>query len=78
MSLPAISKHVKILEQSGLLVRKIDGRVHRCTLAPPAMRTAATWFEKQERFWNARLDDLDAYLKRTPDTSQSRSERHET
>lgn len=62
ISKPAISKHVRILEESGLLAREIEGRIHRCRLEPKAMRSAATWFDRQERFWNAAFDNLDRYL----------------
>jgi DNA-binding transcriptional ArsR family regulator len=62
ISQPAISKHVKVLENSGVLKREIDGRIHRCTLDPRPMRDAAEWIERQERFWNAALDRLQEYL----------------
>lgn len=64
ISQPAISKHVKILEESGLLTREIVGRVHHCKLDPKAIRTANTWLERQERYWNAALDRLGAYLEK--------------
>jgi DNA-binding transcriptional ArsR family regulator len=66
ISQPAISKHLKVLEKSGVLRREIDGRVHRCRLDPRPMREAALWIEKQERFWNAALDRLDDYFATTP------------
>jgi DNA-binding transcriptional ArsR family regulator len=65
MSQPAISKHLKVLERSGLLTREIDGRVHHCSLAPRAMREASTWLDEQRRFWNAAFERLDAYFERT-------------
>ena len=65
MSQPAISKHVKVLEESGLLKREVEGRVHRCSLVPKTLRAATTWLERQERYWNAALDRLEAYLERT-------------
>jgi DNA-binding transcriptional ArsR family regulator len=65
ISAPAISKHVRILEESGLLERRVDGRIHRCRLAPKPMRDAADWVETQERFWSGAFDRLDAYLTRT-------------
>jgi DNA-binding transcriptional ArsR family regulator len=58
ISQPAISKHVRVLESSGLLRREVVGRVHRCTLAPHAMQTASAWIEKQRRFWDTTLDRL--------------------
>lgn len=65
MSQPAISKHVKILEQSGLVQREIAGRVHHLRLSPKAMRAASSWIETQRKYWNATLDRLDAYLQDT-------------
>ena len=62
MSQPAISKHVKVLEQSGLVRRSIEGRVHYLELAPAGMRAASSWIERQRRFWNQALDRLDNVL----------------
>jgi DNA-binding transcriptional ArsR family regulator len=62
ISQPAISKHVKILEEAGLLTREVVGRMHHCRLAPKAMRIAATWLDKQQRYWDAALDNLGDYL----------------
>jgi DNA-binding transcriptional ArsR family regulator len=67
ISQPAVSKHLKVLEGSGLLTRTVVGRVHHCRLAPGAMRAAATWLQTQERFWNAALDRLDDYLTSRPE-----------
>src|SRR5690242_4474913 len=62
ISQPAISKHVRVLEESGLLQRRIDGRVHYCSLSPEAMESAAKWLDKQRAYWNASLDRLDVLL----------------
>ena len=62
MSQPALSKHVKILERSGLIEREIAGRVHYLNLSPERMQLAAGWLEAQRKFWSATLDRLDAYL----------------
>jgi len=53
VSQPAISKHLKVLERSGLLEREIDGRVHHCRLAPKAMQSASVWIDEQRRYWRA-------------------------
>ncbi len=66
VSQPAISRHVRVLEESGLLERHVVGRVHRCTLSPRAMQTASGWIEKQRAFWNAVLDRLDDLLEEPP------------
>jgi DNA-binding transcriptional ArsR family regulator len=58
MSAPAITKHIKVLERSGVVARDIAGRVHHCRLKPGTMRAAGSWLEAQERFWNAALDRL--------------------
>ena len=65
VSQPAVSKHLKVLERSGLLTREVDGRVHRCSLDPTAMQLASTWLDEQRRFWNAAFERLDAYFERT-------------
>jgi DNA-binding transcriptional ArsR family regulator len=66
ISQPAISRHVRVLEASGLLERQVLGRVHRCTLSPRAMQSASHWIDKQRAFWNAVLDRLDDLLEETP------------
>jgi DNA-binding transcriptional ArsR family regulator len=62
ISQPAISKHLKVLEEAGLLKRRIDGRVHHLRLSPRRMQSALAWLETQRRFWNASFDRLDDYL----------------
>lgn len=62
MSSPAITKHLKVLERAGLLVREIDGRVHRCKLSPEPMHEASEWIERNRKFWIGRFDALAAYL----------------
>ncbi len=67
MSQPAVSKHLKVLERSGLLNREIDGRVHHCELEPKAMQAASSWLEEQRRFWEATFARLDDYFARNPE-----------
>lgn len=62
ISQPAVSKHVRVLEESGLLKREIVGRVHHCTISPAAMESASKWLDKHRAYWNASLDRLDALL----------------
>ncbi len=62
ISQPAISKHVRVLEESGLLQRRIVGRVHHCALSPAAMESATKWLDKQRAYWTASLDRLDDLL----------------
>ena len=63
LSLPAVSKHLKVLESAGLVRRSRDGRVHRMKLDAAPMQDAARWIEEYRRFWEERLDRLDEYLK---------------
>ena len=65
ISQPAVSKHLKVLERSGLVKRTVVGREHHLRLAPRAMQTASQWIERQHAFWNASFDRLDQLLERT-------------
>lgn len=62
MSLPAVSKHLRVLENAGLVSRQKDGRVHRCRLLAEPMKDAASWIEHYRVFWEAQLDSLARYL----------------
>jgi DNA-binding transcriptional ArsR family regulator len=66
ISQPAISRHLRVLEESGLLERRALGRVHRCALLPAAMKAASGWLDKQRSFWTAALDRLDDLLAESP------------
>ena len=66
ISQPAISRHVRVLEESGVLARRVVGRVHHCSLAPDAMNAAAGWIGKQTAFWNRVLDRLGDVLNEPP------------
>jgi len=65
MSLPAISKHLRVLESAGMLWREIDGRVHRCRLAAEPMKVAAAWIAQYRAFWKTQFDALEEYLEAT-------------
>jgi DNA-binding transcriptional ArsR family regulator len=69
VSLPAISKHLRILENVGLVARERYGRVHELRLVARPMREAAEWIERYRSFWESRLDALEEHLKRTEDAS---------
>ena len=58
----AITKHVKVLEKAGLLGRTIEGRVHRCRLEPEPLVAVSEWITFYQKFWNNKLDALDALL----------------
>jgi DNA-binding transcriptional ArsR family regulator len=63
MSLPAVSKHLRVLEKAGLIRRHRDGRVHRLKLNAAPMQRAQQWIEEYRRFWEESLDRLEEYLK---------------
>src|SRR5918998_555994 len=62
MSLPGFLKHLRVLEDAGLLERTKEGRVVRCTLQPEPMKEAASWIAQYEKFWTDKLDSLARYL----------------
>ena len=62
MSLPAVSKHLRVLEQAGLIVRAIDGRVHTCSLRAIPLGKIEKWIEKTRDFWEGTLDSLARYV----------------
>ncbi|MCH9806868.1 MAG: metalloregulator ArsR/SmtB family transcription factor [Alphaproteobacteria bacterium] len=62
MSLPAILKHIKVLEDAGLVHREKIGRTVHCSLNPEPMRNALDWLQRTERFWSERLDALAAIV----------------
>lgn len=64
VSLPAISKHLKILESVGLVARQRRGRVHELRLAVEPMREAVEWIESYRGFWESRFAALDAHLRK--------------
>jgi len=66
MSLAAASKHVKVLENAGLVDRTIAGRTHVCRLAPARLAEAHEWLHFYERFWNERLGVLGRLLAEAP------------
>jgi DNA-binding transcriptional ArsR family regulator len=65
MSLPAISKHLGVLERAQLIRRRKDAQWRRCELRPEALRAAADWIGQYERLWTESLDRLAEYLNDT-------------
>ena len=63
MSLPAVSKHLKVLERAGLITRGRDAQKRPCRIDVAALDEATQWIEHQKREWEARLDRLDDYLR---------------
>jgi DNA-binding transcriptional ArsR family regulator len=67
MSLPAISRHIKVLERAGLIIRTIDGRIHRCTLDAQALQTVEGWLDHYRQFWAGNLESLAQYVESDTD-----------
>ena len=63
MSLPAISKHLKVLERAGLIARGREAQWRPCKLEAGPLKDIATWIEQYRRFWEQSFDRLDDYLK---------------
>lgn len=68
ISLPAVSRHLKVLEQAGLITRGREAQWRPCRLAPEPLREVDDWLDRYRRFWDESFDRLDEYLK----TLQSR------
>ena len=63
MSLPAVSKHLKVLERAGLIERSRDAQWRPCRLKPRRLKAASQWLDGYRQFWEQSLDRLEAYLK---------------
>ena len=74
MSLNAVSKHVRVLEEAGLIRREIQGREHVLSLNAAPLQEATAWLETYRQFWAARLDRLEAFL----DQKRSKTTRKKT
>jgi DNA-binding transcriptional ArsR family regulator len=62
MSLPAVSRHIRVLEDAGLVTRSVDGRVHRCSLNAAPLGSVAGWLSHYRRFWEGNLASLARYV----------------
>lgn len=62
MSLPAVSKHLRVLEDAGLLKRRIEGRTHYITANPKPLREAVNWIERHRQMWEGSFDRLAALV----------------
>jgi len=63
MSMPAISKHLRVLERAGLITRGREAQTRPCKLNPKALDEATAWIEKHKATWEGRLDRLETYVK---------------
>jgi DNA-binding transcriptional ArsR family regulator len=75
MSFAAAAKHVKVLEEAGLLSRTIEGRSHHCRIEAKPLAEADRWLAFYQRFWSRRLDDLEDALLRHSSVRRSRKKR---
>lgn len=70
ISVPAISKHLRVLEHADLILHRKDGRTHRFRLAPRPLKDATIWLEHYRQFWEVQFDSLDTYLLATSEEEQ--------
>lgn len=77
MSLPAVSKHLKVLERAGLIERSRHAQWRPCRLAPEPLKEVADWVEHYRRLWEERLDRLDDYLRELQQAPATDQEHHE-
>jgi DNA-binding transcriptional ArsR family regulator len=75
MSLPAVSKHLKVLEKAQLIERGRDAQWRPCRLKAAPLKDASAWLEDYRSFWEARLDRLDDYLKHIQAKDSKRGKR---
>ena len=70
MSLPAVMKHLQVLEQAGLVMQIKKGRVRQCHLSAKPLKQAEDWLSKYRIFWGSQLDSLDQYLTKRRSTAR--------
>lgn len=78
MSFAGASKHIKVLEQAGLITRNVQGRTHICRLEPAALAEAHHWLRYYEKLWNKRLDLLEKALQNDPPPDEPHTLRRNT
>jgi len=76
MSMPAISKHLKVLERAGLVTRGREAQWRPCTLKAAPLKDAAEWLERYRRFWEESFDRLDDYLRELQAREKRRGPKH--
>lgn len=77
MTLPAISKHLKVLERAGLITRGRRAQYRPCSLDPEPLAVVADWTERYRSIWEQRFDRLDDYLAQLPPTATSQTGPHD-
>ena len=76
MSLPAVSKHLKVLERAGLIVRGREAQWRPCRLDPAPLKDASDWLERYRIFWEESLDRLESYLSELQDAENPDGRKH--
>src|SRR5262245_51634180 len=76
MSMPAVSKHLRVLERAGLIVRGREAQWRPCRLEPAPLKEVADWAERYRAIWEQRLDRLDTYLKELTTKEKAHGRRH--
>jgi DNA-binding transcriptional ArsR family regulator len=76
MSLPAVSKHLKVLERAGLIARGREAQWRPCRIEPDALNDVDGWLEEYRRLWEDRLDRLDQYLRQLQMKEKKRGRKH--
>jgi DNA-binding transcriptional ArsR family regulator len=74
VSKPAISRHLRVLEDAGAIVRVIDGRTHRLRLSAGALTEAQSWMERQRALWERKFDVVEQYLSEQEETRRRGSD----
>jgi DNA-binding transcriptional ArsR family regulator len=75
MTMPAISKHLKVLERAGLITRAREAQMRPCKIAPSAFKDVDGWLEDYRRLWEERFDRLDDYLQKLQAKQQKKRRR---
>jgi DNA-binding transcriptional ArsR family regulator len=76
MSLPAVSKHLRVLERAGLIDRHRDAQWRRCHINAAPLKEIADWAEHYRQLWEGRLDRLDSYLQQLQTKTRKEDKRH--
>ena len=76
MSMPAVSKHLRVLERAGLIARGREAQWRPCRIEPGPLKEVAAWAECYRHIWEARLDRLDDYLQELKAKEKEREKRH--
>ncbi|MGO8735005.1 MAG: ArsR/SmtB family transcription factor [Terriglobia bacterium] len=76
ISLPGVSKHLRVLERAKLIARRKDGRTNRCRLVAKSMKDAAEWIQRYRQFWEQQFDTLARFLAESQRKGEETWQRH--